>query len=70
MTEREFLIQTGKNIKGIRTQAGITQSELADLCCFDRGNMSRIEAGQVNMTVNTVYKICTALGVPPHVLFR
>ena len=53
----------GSRIKSIRENKGISQQDLAAICNFEKGNLSRIEAGRTNPTVSTLYKISQALEV-------
>ena len=53
----------GSKIKSIRESKGISQQDLAAICNFEKGNLSRIEAGRTNPTVSTLYKISQALEV-------
>ena len=41
----------------------MTQQELASLCNFEKSNMSRLEAGNTNPTIYTLYKVSQALKV-------
>lgn len=41
----------------------MSAQELAGLCNFEKSNMSRLESGNTNPTIWTLYKICQALGV-------
>lgn len=63
MLESDIYISIGKKIKSIRESKGLTQQNLADLCDFEKSNVSRIEAGRTNITVKNLYKISKALGV-------
>ncbi|HCT93707.1 MAG: transcriptional regulator [Bacteroidetes bacterium GWE2_39_28] len=63
MTDSELYIAIGKKIKSIREEKGLTQQNLADLCEFEKSNLSRIEAGKTNITIKNLYKISKALGV-------
>lgn len=63
MTDSELYIAIGKKIKSIREEKGLTQQNLADLCDFEKSNLSRIEAGKTNITIKNLYKISKALGV-------
>jgi len=53
----------GSRIKFIRESKEISQQDLAAICNFEKGNLSRIEAGRTNPTVSTLYKISQALEV-------
>lgn len=54
----------GQRIRDLRCKMGITQHELALRCDIEPSNMCRIETGRTNLTVNTMRRISTALGVP------
>jgi transcriptional regulator with XRE-family HTH domain len=53
----------GINIRAIRMQKGISQSELGFACEFEKSTISRIEAGRTNPTLQTLKKIADALEV-------
>ena len=55
----------GNRIRLLRESKGISQQVLAAMCNFEKGNMSRIEAGRTNPTIYTLYKISQALDVKP-----
>ena len=62
--EKEQLQQKIKEkIKLIRESKMISQQNLAAMCNFEKGNMSRIESGRTNPTIETIYKISQALSV-------
>ena len=42
----------------------MTQNKLANKCKFGKATMSRIEAGECNPTIRTLYKISKSLDVP------
>jgi transcriptional regulator with XRE-family HTH domain len=63
MTEAILLLKLGENIKAIRIKKSMTQNQLAIECNFEKASMSRIESGQSNPTVRTLYKISSALGI-------
>jgi transcriptional regulator with XRE-family HTH domain len=48
----------------------MTQNELAMECEFEKASMSRIESGQSNPTIRTLYKISDALDVHIGELFK
>jgi len=52
-----------ERIKEIRESKMISQQNLAAMCNFEKGNMSRIESGRTNPTIETIYKISQALSV-------
>lgn len=55
--EKKYLIKLGENIKSIRIDKGLTQKKLAELCDMEPPNIRRIEGGNTNPTVKTLFKI-------------
>ena len=53
----------GNRIRLLRESKGISQQVLAAMCNFEKGNMSRIEAGKTNPTLYTLYKISQSLEI-------
>lgn len=58
-----ILEEIGNNIKQMRETHGISQVILSEKTGIGREQLSRIENGQVNMTVSTVHKISKAFNV-------
>lgn len=55
-----------KNIKKYRLERQLTQSQLADLVGYsDKGMISRIENGKVDLPQSQIAKFASALGVSP-----
>lgn len=52
----------GKRIQEIRIKKRLTQAELAALANIDQGNISKIEKGRYNITVELLARIADALG--------
>ena len=69
MDNKELYKMIGLRIKLLRNEHGITQQVLAAKCNFEKSNMSRIEAGNINSTISTLNKIAIALEVPIKELF-
>ena len=63
MGDKKLLLKLGERIKTIRTGKNMTQNELAMDCGFDKASISRIESGQTNITMHSLYKISKALEV-------
>ncbi len=63
--ESDLLKITGKRIQQIRISKGYSQVDLAGkiLGVFDTTNVSRIESGRTNPTLNTLHRIAEALEV-------
>ncbi|MCE6190376.1 helix-turn-helix domain-containing protein, partial [Acinetobacter baumannii] len=53
----------GQLIRNRRIQRSITQEALALQCGIDRSYMGRIERGEVNLTVEKLYEIASALEI-------
>jgi transcriptional regulator with XRE-family HTH domain len=63
MKKEEIQKIVGNRIRLLRESKGVSQQVLAAICNFEKGNMSRIEAGRTNPTLTTLYKISQALGI-------
>ena len=69
MTERKFLAALGGRIRKLRAKKGLSLSELAFRCDFEKASLSRIELGKTNTTVLTLCKISRALDIHISELF-
>lgn len=56
-------------MKEARTQAGLSQQQLADKVGVSRQTINAIEKGDYNPTINLCIRICRALGVTLNDLF-
>jgi len=65
----QLSVQVGARIKQLREERNMTQQDLADLCNFDKSDMSKIESGQANPTLKTLQIISQALEVKIGELF-
>ena len=63
MNEVEMYILIGARIRKLRQDKGMTQQALADECDIEKPTLSRIEKGNTNPTVKSLWKISNALGV-------
>lgn len=63
MEDSEYLIKIGKNISRIRKEKKLTIKELGYQCDMEKTNLIPIEKGRINVTINTLVKICKALDV-------
>ncbi|AXK36095.1 XRE family transcriptional regulator [Streptomyces armeniacus] len=52
------------NLRALRERAGITLSELARRSGIAKGTLSQLESGSGNPTIETVFSLSNALGVP------
>lgn len=63
MDYKEEIQYISSRIKQLRKERKFTVQELAYRCDMERSNVSRIEAGQTNLTIKTICIICNALNV-------
>lgn len=55
----------GAKIREVRKEKGTSQDSFALQCGLDRSYMGRIERGEVNITVEKLYRIAAELGCEP-----
>jgi transcriptional regulator with XRE-family HTH domain len=60
----------GRNVRRLRTAAGLSQAELAERMGVDRAYGSGLELGQRNPTIVTLWHITKALGVKLQALVK
>lgn len=63
-------LQVGKKIRLYRKARKLTQEELGEYLKIDQSYIGRIERGEVNITLETLYKISNALRINPFQLFE
>lgn len=59
MTHREYI---GQQIAALRNKQGLTTRQLADMCGVTYVNISKIENGRYNVSIDILSKICSAMG--------
>lgn len=67
MSDKELLI-FGNTIKELRSQAGLTQEDLAGETGLDFTSVNEIENGHRNPTLRTILKLAKVLQVKPSAL--
>ena len=65
----EISILVGKRIKRARTVAGLTQNELGERLNISLRQMQKVEAGEVEITVDRMNEVAHALSVPIQYFF-
>ena len=55
---------TGARLRGLREARSLSVSELARMTGLGKGTLSELESGRRNPTLQTLYAVTTALGVP------
>lgn len=61
---------TGRIIREIREQQGLTQEVLSGLAAVSRSHLAEIETGHINANVETLWRISEALGMRMSDLIR
>ena len=64
------MVAVGQKLYLLRVGKGITQSELCTRSGISQANLSKIEKGKQDPTVSTLLNLCSALEIPPAVLFE
>jgi transcriptional regulator with XRE-family HTH domain len=67
---KKFLNRLAANLKNARKKRGLTQEDLADKSGLALSQIARIETGQLNTTVSTVFVLLQALGADANELFE
>jgi len=55
----------GLHLYKLRQQRGFSQQELADLANISRSQILRIEQGQLNTSISTLYRLALAFEITP-----
>lgn len=63
MSEEKNLnrLRIGQKIAALRKEKGLTVRQLADLCGVSAQNITKIEHGRYNVSIDILGKICEAL---------
>lgn len=59
-----------ENLRRLRTEAGLSQEELADRAGLHRTYVSSVEGGHRNVTLENIFALAEALGTTPSALVR
>lgn len=65
---RDIAKEVGDLIRNQRKAVGLSQEALAAKSKIDRSYMGRIERGEVNITIKSLWDISIAIGVPARLL--
>ncbi|MBO9151466.1 helix-turn-helix domain-containing protein [Chitinophaga sp. GCM10012297] len=63
LQETDILNIFGENLKRIRHEKGYSQRELSSRCNVDNADISRMEKGDINITLRTAGQLADALDV-------
>jgi transcriptional regulator with XRE-family HTH domain len=69
-SDKANLKKLGANIKKLREAKDLSLRELSYECDIDNSKISKIEKGQVNITVTTILQLAKALAVHPTELLK
>lgn len=64
-----FIKSLGTHLRKTRKERKISMEKLAHLCEMEYSQISRIELGQINTSINTVKKIADSLDIEIKELF-
>jgi len=59
----------GKNIKKAREKCGFSQEKLSVRAKLSEEYISRLEGGYVNISIDSLNRICSVLGIDVYLLF-
>lgn len=63
--KKDFLFRFGEQLQKVRESKGLSQRELSLNCSIDHSNLSKIERGEKNITLLTIFELASALDVKP-----
>lgn len=62
MIDRDnFQILFGKKIEELRVEKGLSYRQLAQRCGVDHSNISKIEKGEINIRLSTIFELAIGL---------
>lgn len=59
----------GENLKRLRNKANLSQEDLANDCDISISQIGRIERGEINTTISTLFVLARALNIEVKDLF-
>jgi transcriptional regulator with XRE-family HTH domain len=66
----EFMKVFGENLRRVRVAKCMSQDEVAFSSHLSTNQIGRIERGEINAGLSTIYELAQTLGVPVHELFQ
>ena len=67
---QEYIIAFGENLRKIRKERNLSQEHLAYDADIPINQIGRIERGEINTTISTLFAIANALNIPVKELFN
>lgn len=62
METTNYRADIGRQLAELRVKRGLTTRQLADACGVNYANISKIERGSYNVSVDILGRVCEALG--------
>jgi len=69
-SDKEVLKKFGENLRKLRDARNLSLRDVAVNCNIDNGQISKIEQGQVNITLTTLLELAKGLNVHPSELLN
>lgn len=66
--DEKFIKAFAENFKKLRKSKKLTQEDLSGLCDVQLSQIGRIERGEINVTISSIFLLAKALKVEPKVL--
>ncbi|TXD53600.1 helix-turn-helix domain-containing protein [Polaribacter sp. IC063] len=66
---KKFIKAFGINLKMLRNEANLSQEDLANDCDISISQIGRIERGEINTTISTLFVLAKALNIEVKDLF-
>lgn len=63
--DRKSIVKFGENVRKLREAHNLSLRDVALNCNIDNGQISIIEQGKVNITLNTLFELAKGLNVEP-----
>lgn len=54
----------GRALKALRAEQGMSQEDLADRCEMSRAQLSKVERGQADLRLTSIFRLAGALELP------
>lgn len=70
MDESSIIKTVGERLRQVRIEKGLSQQWLALEADIPKNQVGRIERGEINTTIGTLYKLSEALNIPISNLFE
>lgn len=64
----EVIKAFGQRVRDLRNSQNLSQEQLANMADIPLSQVGRIERGEVNVTISTIYALSQALKSPIHII--